>query len=293
MGSGSTRTGPYGREYGSGAVATSGQGARPFRRPRAPHPRSRRPPAGGGGDGFRLHRRRSRQGAGTASRRRHPSDAGGGELEARRRRPRRRSEPTRSHRGATRSGGTSRSSQTTPTARTASRFPPLLVEHRVKSMVNVVIRCERAAWGVLEVDSRQRKSFNEDDVSFLQNYANLIAAAIDRLQDRGEPPGSGRSDGLSSRRAPASCPEHASERPLPGAAHGQGQHKRRRLLRGLRCPAHGPRPHSGPAGHGLAGERRAEERAASRSFAPTASEPGGRVPCRGRRSVFRPRPCGP
>ncbi len=61
-------------------------------------------------------------------------------------------------------------------------IPALLVEHRVKSMVNVVIRGERAAWGVLEVDSRQYRSFNEDDVSFLQNYANLIAAAIDRLK---------------------------------------------------------------------------------------------------------------
>ena len=45
-----------------------------------------------------------------------------------------------------------------------------------------MIRGERAAWGVLEVDSRQHRSFDEDDVSFLQNYANLIAAAIDRLQ---------------------------------------------------------------------------------------------------------------
>ena len=31
-------------------------------------------------------------------------------------------------------------------------------------------------------DFRQHRSFNEDDVSFLQNYANLIAAAIDRLK---------------------------------------------------------------------------------------------------------------
>ena len=45
-----------------------------------------------------------------------------------------------------------------------------------------MLRGERAAWGVLEVDSRQHRSFDEDDVSFLQNYANLIAAAIDRLQ---------------------------------------------------------------------------------------------------------------
>ena len=35
---------------------------------------------------------------------------------------------------------------------------------------------------MLEVDSRQHRSFDEDDVSFLQNYANLIAAEIDRLQ---------------------------------------------------------------------------------------------------------------
>ena len=61
-------------------------------------------------------------------------------------------------------------------------IPDLLLEHRVKSMVNVVIRGERAAWGVLEVDSRRHRSFDEDDVSFLQNYANLIAAAIDRLK---------------------------------------------------------------------------------------------------------------
>jgi two-component sensor histidine kinase len=65
-------------------------------------------------------------------------------------------------------------------------IPNLLVEHHVKSMVNVVIRGERAAWGVLEVDSRQHRSFNEDDVSFLQNYANLLAAAVDRLQTEAE-----------------------------------------------------------------------------------------------------------
>ena len=36
--------------------------------------------------------------------------------------------------------------------------------------------------GVLEAESRQPRDFNEDDVSFLQNYANLLAAAIERLQ---------------------------------------------------------------------------------------------------------------
>jgi two-component sensor histidine kinase len=71
---------------------------------------------------------------------------------------------------------------------TEGRFeiPELLVEHHVKSMINVVIRGEGAAWGVLEVDSRQHRAFNEDDASFLQNYANMIAAAIDRLRTEAE-----------------------------------------------------------------------------------------------------------
>ena len=61
-------------------------------------------------------------------------------------------------------------------------IPDLLVEHGVKSMINVVIRGERSAWGVLEVDSRQHRLFTADDTAFLQNYANLIAGAVDRLQ---------------------------------------------------------------------------------------------------------------
>jgi two-component sensor histidine kinase len=60
-------------------------------------------------------------------------------------------------------------------------IPELLLEHGVKSMVNVVIRGERAAFGVLEVDSRQQRDFDEDDISFLHNYANLLASAVDRL----------------------------------------------------------------------------------------------------------------
>jgi two-component sensor histidine kinase len=65
-------------------------------------------------------------------------------------------------------------------------IPNLLIEHSVKSMVNVVIRGDRAAWGVLEVDSHEHRSFTKDDVAFLQNYANLIAGAIERLQTEHE-----------------------------------------------------------------------------------------------------------
>lgn len=66
-------------------------------------------------------------------------------------------------------------------AETRFEIPQLLLDHGVRSMVNVVIRGEEEAFGVLEVDSRQSREFGEDDVAFLKNYANLMAAAIGRL----------------------------------------------------------------------------------------------------------------
>ena len=75
---------------------------------------------------------------------------------------------------------------------TESRFniPTLLVDHGVKSTVNVVIRGDRGPFGVLEVDSRQHRSFGQDDIAFLQNYANLLASAIDRVNKQNELEGS-------------------------------------------------------------------------------------------------------
>ena len=35
---------------------------------------------------------------------------------------------------------------------------------------------------MLEVDSQQTRRFTDDDANFLQSYANLLAAAIDRLR---------------------------------------------------------------------------------------------------------------
>ncbi len=66
------------------------------------------------------------------------------------------------------------------------KIPALLLEHGVKSAVNVVIRGDRGPFGVLEVDSRQRRSFGQDDIDFLQNYANLLASAIDRVSKHQE-----------------------------------------------------------------------------------------------------------
>ena len=55
-------------------------------------------------------------------------------------------------------------------------IPKLLIEHSVRSTVNVVIRGEEGPFGVLEVDSRQLREFEQDDIDFLQNYANLLKA---------------------------------------------------------------------------------------------------------------------
>jgi two-component sensor histidine kinase len=65
-------------------------------------------------------------------------------------------------------------------------IPSVLIEHGVRSAVNVVIGGRRGAWGVLEVDSRRIRDFDIDDINFLQNYANLVASAIDRARTQDE-----------------------------------------------------------------------------------------------------------
>ncbi len=61
-------------------------------------------------------------------------------------------------------------------------IPDVLLEHGVKSMVNVIIIGEREPFGVLEADAGQQRQFRDDDIAFLRNYANLLAAAVDRLR---------------------------------------------------------------------------------------------------------------
>ena len=66
------------------------------------------------------------------------------------------------------------------------QIPGLLVEHNVRSTVNVVIRGENGPFGVLEVDAQRLRRFGQDDIDFLQNYANLLASAIDRVNAQRE-----------------------------------------------------------------------------------------------------------
>jgi PAS domain S-box-containing protein len=58
----------------------------------------------------------------------------------------------------------------------------------VKALVNVVIigPDNNRPYGILQVDSRQPQEFDESVTNFLRSYANLLAAAVERLRIGGE-----------------------------------------------------------------------------------------------------------
>ncbi|MCB4822692.1 sensor histidine kinase [Roseicella aerolata] len=64
------------------------------------------------------------------------------------------------------------------------RLPPFMVEHGVRSFVNVLVigADGRPPYGILEVDSREPRAFDGDEIAFLQTYANMLAAAVERLR---------------------------------------------------------------------------------------------------------------
>ena len=67
---------------------------------------------------------------------------------------------------------------------TRFRYPSFLTERGIKALANVVIigGKDRRPFGILQVHSREPCWFTEDDAVFLRSYANLLAAAVDRLR---------------------------------------------------------------------------------------------------------------
>jgi two-component sensor histidine kinase len=64
---------------------------------------------------------------------------------------------------------------------TRFRVSEFVREHGVVSVANVLIGTPGGdPFGVLEVDSTVRREFSQDDIDFLQTYAHLIGAAVDR-----------------------------------------------------------------------------------------------------------------
>jgi two-component sensor histidine kinase len=59
------------------------------------------------------------------------------------------------------------------------RTPELLVQHGIRRAMNVILGGD-APFGVLEVDSRSKGEFSQDDIVFLRGVANILGLAIER-----------------------------------------------------------------------------------------------------------------
>ena len=62
------------------------------------------------------------------------------------------------------------------------RCSTTLFEHDIKSLLNVPIQIDGAAWGVLEVDSTELRDFSVDTIDFLMTAASILASALRRDQ---------------------------------------------------------------------------------------------------------------
>ncbi len=67
---------------------------------------------------------------------------------------------------------------------TRFRYPVFLTDNGVRAVANVIIIGvkDRPPFGILQIDSRTPREFTEADTAFLRSYANLLAAAVDRLR---------------------------------------------------------------------------------------------------------------
>jgi signal transduction histidine kinase/ActR/RegA family two-component response regulator len=73
-------------------------------------------------------------------------------------------------------------------AETRFRYPAFLIDNGVRAVANVLIigGSGRQPFGILQIDSREPRQFTENDTTFLRSYANLLAAAVDRIRKLGE-----------------------------------------------------------------------------------------------------------
>jgi PAS domain S-box-containing protein len=62
------------------------------------------------------------------------------------------------------------------------RTPQVLMEHGIRRAINVAIRTDGNAWGVLEADSPNPEDFEREDLAFMGAVANLLGVAIGRMQ---------------------------------------------------------------------------------------------------------------
>jgi signal transduction histidine kinase/ActR/RegA family two-component response regulator len=69
---------------------------------------------------------------------------------------------------------------------TRFKYSQFLIDNNVRAVANVLIISGQGKppFGILQIDSRVPRQFTENDTLFLRSYANLIAAAVDRLRQR-------------------------------------------------------------------------------------------------------------
>ena len=68
--------------------------------------------------------------------------------------------------------------------KTRFTYPQFLIDNGVQTVANVIIigGHNRPPFGVLQIDSRVPRRFMKSDTLFLPSYANLLAAAVDRIR---------------------------------------------------------------------------------------------------------------
>src|SRR5687768_15484287 len=73
-------------------------------------------------------------------------------------------------------------------SRRETRFsvPPLLADHGVVAVLNVVIRGDPRPYGVLAANASHPRRFSPDDINFLRAVANVLADAIEHVKIEGE-----------------------------------------------------------------------------------------------------------
>ncbi|WP_142847925.1 sensor histidine kinase [Telmatospirillum sp. J64-1] len=65
-------------------------------------------------------------------------------------------------------------------ANTDYKISPTLQEHNIHALLNTPIITDNKVWGVLEIDSEQKRGFSHDDVNFMLSLANILGGAIHR-----------------------------------------------------------------------------------------------------------------
>lgn len=61
---------------------------------------------------------------------------------------------------------------------------PFMIEHGVTSSISVTVPGRQAPYGVLSAHSRRHRTFSQDDIHFVQSVANVLAAAVERGDEK-------------------------------------------------------------------------------------------------------------